>query len=342
MPETMRTWQLTGPGPLDKKLRLVEDAVCPQAADLQPGQVLAKVVSAALNPADYKLPEMGMATRAVVGFPKTPGMDMAGTIEAVGPEVGGDIKQGDAIMARLDPMKSQGALAEYVVLDEGTWVTASGVDMNEAAGAVTVALTAYQCIKPYVKEGDKVFLNGGGGGLGTAGIQIAKLLGCHVTVSCSGEKAQFCKDLGADEVIDYKQTNVTAELAKQGADKALIVDNVGNSPTDLYRRSDQILVPTGAYVYVGGRMSAGTILNLSSSLMRPSWLGGQSRRFVMIITKTVEQDLKQIASWMVDGKLKTVLDSTFGFEEAKEAYDKLKTDRCRGKVIVRVTGEKEV
>ncbi|KAK0387537.1 hypothetical protein NLU13_3783 [Sarocladium strictum] len=341
MTETMRVWQITGPGPLDKKLRLADDIPRPREADLQPSQVLVKVISAALNPADYKLPEMGMAARAVVGFPLTPGMDMAGVIEGVGAALGSKVKKGDAIMARLDPLKSPGALAEYIVLDEGTWVTANGVDMDEAAGAVTVALTAYQCIKPYVKEGDKVFLNGGGGGLGTTGIQIAKLLGCHVTVSCSTEKAQFCKDLGADEVIDYKKSNVTDVLAKQGADKAVIVDNVGNSPTDLYRRSDQILVPSGTYVYVGGRMSAGTIANFSSSLLRPSWLGGQSRKFVMVMTKTKEEELKQIAAWMEAGELKTVLDSTFAFEEVKEAYAKLKTDKCRGKVIVRVSSEKE-
>ncbi|PTD05051.1 Zinc-type alcohol dehydrogenase-like protein C16A3.02c [Fusarium culmorum] len=318
MADMMRAWQVMSPGPLEKKIRLAADVARPSPADLQP--VLAKVVYAALNPVDYKIPELGVAARALVDFPTTPGMDMAGTIEAA--------KKGVAIMARLDPMKSQGALAEYVVLDEGTRATATGVDMKEAAGAVTVALTAHQCIKPYVKEGDKVFLNGGGGGLGTTGIQVAKLLGCH-----------FCKDLGADEVIDYKKSDVTAELAKQGADMALIVDNVGNSPTDLYRRSDNILVPSGTYVYVGARMSPGTILNLSSSLMRPSWLGGQSRKFVMLMMKTVYEDLKQIAAWMADGKLKTVSDSTFEFEEAKEAYDKLKTDKCRGKVIVRVAGE---
>jgi NADPH:quinone reductase-like Zn-dependent oxidoreductase len=260
-----------GPGPLEKKMRLAADVARPSPADLQPGQVLANVVYAALNPVDYKIPELGVATRAMVGFPTTPGMDMAGTIEALGPDVDSKVKQGVAIMARLDPMKSQGTLAEYVVLEEGTWATAAtGVDMKEAAGSVTVALTAYQCIKPYVKKGDKVFLNGGGGGLGTAGIQVAKLLGCHVTVSCSTEKPQFCKDLGADEVIDYKKSDVTAELVKQGADMALIVDNVGNSPTDLYRRSGNILVPWGTYLYVGARISSGTILNLSSSLMRPS------------------------------------------------------------------------
>ncbi|KAL2209782.1 NAD(P)-binding protein [Sarocladium strictum] len=342
MAETMRAWQISGPGPIEKTMRLEEDMKRPSAADLKQGQVLVKVVRAAINPADYKLPEMGQATRAMVGYPRTPGMDLAGIVEAVGPEVGDVVKKGDAVMARRDPMKPSGSLAEYLVLESGTWAPAVGANLDEAAGAVTTALTAYQCIAPYVKEGDKVFINGGGGGLGTCGIQIGKLLGCHVTVSCSTEKAQFCKELGADVVIDYKKEDVTAELIKQGADKAVLVDNVGNSPSDLYRRCDKILVPTGPYIFVGGRVSPGTIFNLASSLARPSFLGGQSRKFVTFFTKTVEEDLEQIANWISEGKFKTIIDSTFGFEEVQEAFAKLRTDKCRGKVIIRVADAKDV
>ncbi|RGP79923.1 zinc-binding dehydrogenase [Fusarium longipes] len=321
-------------------MQLTTGVARPTPTDLQPGQVLARVVYAALNPVDYRIPELGVAARTMASFPLITGSDMAGIIEAVGPNVDSSIKKGTSIMARIGPAKPQGTLAEYVVLDKGTWTTVAGVDLKEAAGAVTVALTAYQSIKPYVNEGDKVFLNGGGGGLGIAGIQIAKLLGCHVTVSCSTDKIQLCKDLGADEVIDYKTSDVMTELTKHSAGMALIVDNVGNSPTDLYKRSDSILIPSGAYIYVGARMSFAAIWNLSNSLIRPTWLGGQSRKFVRLNVKTVDEDLKQIAAWMADGKLKTVLDSTFEFEKVQEAFDRMKTGKARGKVIVRVAGEK--
>ena len=334
----MRAWQLTGPGNILQTLQLAQDVPRPRADELQQGQILVKVVSTGINPADYKVPELGVVARAVYRFPMTPGMDLAGLVEATGPGVEG-VGKNDKIMARMDPRSNWGPLAEYVVLEAGTWVPCAGVDMDEAAGTLTTALTAYQCFKPYVKEGDKVFINGGGGGLGTAGIQIAKLMGCHVTVSCSTGKIDFCKGLGADEVIDYKKEDVTAELVRRGADKVVIMDNVGNSPTDLYRRCDKILTEAGAYVFIGGRISPGSVVNMASSLLRPGWLGGQRRKFVAAVTRTVEEDARQIAEWMSEGKYKTLVDSTFAFEEAKEAFERLKTDQCRGKVIVRVASQ---
>jgi NADPH:quinone reductase-like Zn-dependent oxidoreductase len=266
-------------------------------------------------------------------------MDMAGVVEAVGPDAGDKVKKGDAIMARMDPLKAPGSLMEYVVLENGDWVHANGIDKDQAAGAGTAALTAYQCLRPYVEEGDKVFINGGGGGVGLTGIQIAKILGCHVTVSCSEEKAEFCKELGADEVIDYKKLDVTEELLKRGQVMKVIMDNVGNSPANLYNRCDGILKEDGVYCYVGGRMSAKTMWNTGGSLLRPGWLGGQKRKFVMFMTKTVKEHLEEIAGWMKEGKLKMVIDEVFGFEEVDKAFAKLKTDKCRGKVIVRVSEE---
>ncbi|CRK45775.1 hypothetical protein BN1723_001118, partial [Verticillium longisporum] len=240
MAETMKAWQFTTHGPITKTLRLANDVPRPEAASLQPGQVLVKVASAGLNPVDYKMPELGLAARAIFSFPKIPCGDLSGTVVAIGEGVEG-LAAGDHVVGWLNPFGSAGALSEYAVLDKESW-----------------------SIQPYVKAGDRVFINGGSGGTGTHGIQIAKLLGCHVTVSCSTAKVDFCRGLGADEVIDYKKEDVVASLVKQGgsagAEKwALIVDNIGNSPTDLYKRSHEVLREGGVYAYVGGRMSAGSV-----------------------------------------------------------------------------------
>ncbi|KAG7104811.1 Quinone-oxidoreductase like protein [Verticillium longisporum] len=241
----MKAWQFTAHGPITKTLRLATDVPRPDAASLQPGQVLVKVASAGLNPVDYKMPELGLAARAMFSFPKIPCGDLSGTVVAIGEGVEG-LKAGDHVVGWLKPFSSAGALSEYAVLDKESCVRlGDGADLDEAAGALTTGLTALQSIQPYVKAGDRVFINGGSGGTGTHGIQIAKLLGCHVTVSCSTAKVDFCRGLGADEVIDYKKEDVVASLIKQGGSAgtekwALIVDNIGNSPTDLYKRSHEV------------------------------------------------------------------------------------------------------
>lgn len=332
----MRAWQVTGPGSVAKTLRLNESAVRPSATSLAAGQLLVKVVSTALNPADHKVPELGIVSRGVISYPKTPGMDVAGLALAVGPEVNG-VKEGDRVMGRLDPMKSLGSLAEEVVFDKGSWVPVpAGVEMDQAAGLLTVGLTAYQCIAPYVKPGDQIFINGGTGGTGTFGIQVGKALGCHVTTTCSTKKVELCKELGADEVIDYTKEDVMARLKAQGSQKAVIVDNIGKSPSDLYAGCHEILREGGTYVFVGGQVSLGSAWHLGKSLLRPAFLGGQRRKFTAYMTKNSEEELARLAGWMGEGKLRTVVDSTYGFEEVKEALAKVSSGTCTGKVIVHV------
>merc|ERR1719238_545022 len=100
-----------------------------------------------------------------------------------------------------------------------------GMQVDDMAGVGCTGLTMYQSIKPYVKEGDKIFINGGSGGTGIFGIQIAKALGCHVTTSCSGANVELCKGLGADEVLDYKSVDVVTALKEKGQVFSLVVDN---------------------------------------------------------------------------------------------------------------------
>lgn len=333
--EKMRAWVCQGPGPLTTTLKLDNDAPRPSNS-LQDGQIIVRVSCAALNPADYKVLEMGVAARTITSFPKTPGMDLSGRVVEVATDVE-DTKVGDVVFARVDPTKTAGTLAEYAILNRDAYATLPQLfDLEQAAGAPTASLTAYQTISPYVKSGDKIFLNGGSGGVGSFGIQIGKALGCHVTVSCSTEKADFCKSLGADEIIDYKTSDITAELAKKGQVFALAVDNVSNAPANLYTQSHTFLVPTGTFVAVGGAVSVGSALNLAKNALWPSFLGGGKRKFVPYMTKNSREDLEQIAKWLVDGSVKTVIDSTFKFEETLEAYEHLKKGSSAGKVVVRL------
>jgi NADPH:quinone reductase-like Zn-dependent oxidoreductase len=104
-----------------------------------------------------------------------------------------------------------------VNIDPGTCIPLpEGVNPDDAATIGIAGETAYRSIVPNVQTGDRVFINGGSSGTGTFGIQIAKLLGCHVTVSCSTSAIELCKELGADEVFDYTKTDLIAELIESG------------------------------------------------------------------------------------------------------------------------------
>ncbi|KAF7556910.1 hypothetical protein G7046_g6171 [Stylonectria norvegica] len=340
MASYMKSWICATPGYFAQTLKLVEDAPKPSKA-LQDGQILVQVISASLNPADYKVPELGIAGRAIVSFPKTPGMDLSGRVVGVSDGTS-DVKTGDLVIARLQPTKQEGSLAQFVVVDRDGYATLpSNFDVDQAAGAPTAALTAYQTIAPYVKPGDKVFINGGSGGVGTFGIQIAKAMGCHVTASCSTEKASLCKDLGADEIINYKTTNVTAELKQRGPIYSLVVDNMGNAPPDLYSQVHHFTVPGSKYVFVGGAVSFSSAINLARSLLLPGFLGGGQRKFVPFICSNDRANLQQIAQWMVEGQVKTIVDSVFEFEQTREAFEKLKKGSSAGKVVVRVAARDE-
>lgn len=330
----MKAWQLSGPGAVLEKLSLNETAERPVAKDLKGQEVLVKVHSAAINPADYKSVDMGLVAKAVFKFPKTPGMDLSGEVIAVGPGVT-DVLVGDHILGRTNPFKAPGALSEYIILDRDGYAKIDrSVDLDEAAGAGTAALTAYQTIKPYVKPGDKVFINGGSGGTGTFGIQIAKLLGCHVTTTCSTGKIELCKGLGADEIIDYRTTNILDALQKAGPVYSVFVDNVG-AVGDLYPKSSSYLLPNAPFVSIGGG-SLSHVKEVASALVLPSFLGGGKNKFVSYLTKNSHEDLSQISEWYSSGKLKSIVDSTFEFADVQAAYAKLQKGSSAGKVLVHV------
>ncbi|KAJ6782150.1 hypothetical protein PWT90_07442 [Aphanocladium album] len=334
MTDTMKAWQLSGPGPIEDKLSLNNSAPRPTSKDLKGQEILIKVSSAALNPADYKPVEMGFVVKTVFRFPRTPGMDMSGEVVAVGPEVT-DILVGDHVLGRVDPFKASGALAEQVILErDGYAKIERDADLDHAAGLGTAALTAYQTIKPYVKAGDKVFINGGSGGTGTFGIQIAKLLGCHVTTTCSTGKIALCKELGADEIIDYRTTNILEALQKAGPIYSVFVDNVG-AVGDLYPKSSSFLLPTAPFVSIGGG-SLSHVANVASALIRPSFLGGGKNKFVSYLTKNNHDDLEQIAQWYSKGSLKSVVDSTYELGDVLAAFAHLKKGSSAGKIIVHI------
>ncbi|KAL8291208.1 hypothetical protein RB597_005473 [Gaeumannomyces tritici] len=345
-PTTMRGWQINAAGPLTKTLQL--NAAIPYPSQpLKQGQVLVRVAYASINPADYKFPELGLAARAVLKLPKTLAMDLSGRVVAAGP--GSTLAPGARVVGRVDPLQSAGGgLAEYVVLErDGCAPVADSVPLDQAAGAGTAGLTALQSIVPnvvVVGEGEgkaaapRVFLNGGTGGTGTFAIQVAKAAGCHVTVSCSTAKVDLCKGLGADEVVDYKTTDLVKHLQDQGPVYDLAVDYVG-TPSNLYKAADIYLKPAAKFVMVAGAPGLAGVLGTTRNILLPGFLGGGKHKFDVYMTKNRHDDLARLAKWMGEGKVKTVVHKVYPFEETPQAFEELKKGAATGKIVIRVGEE---
>ncbi|KAJ5586078.1 hypothetical protein N7450_005865 [Penicillium hetheringtonii] len=314
MTETMKAWQQAAPGLTEENLKLVDNVARPNVAALKDGEILVRVTSACLNPADYKVLEMGFMSRAAVKFPKVLGMDLSGIVEAVA-KGSTDVKTGDNILGRVDPMKAHGSFSEYVVLSREDYaVLPQDTDLDKAAGVPTTGMTAYQSIKPYVKPGDRVFINGG-----------------------SGEQEHLVYKLRkhSDAII----TDIVTELKAEGQIYDLVVDNVGNSPKDFFSTTPGFLKPEGRFVSVGGSASLDTFKTISNGLLRPTFLGGTPRKFVPYFTKNVREDYEQLAKWLADGSITTIIESTFEFEQVIEALKHLKKGSSAGKIIVHVSSK---
>ncbi|KXL50638.1 hypothetical protein M433DRAFT_158001 [Acidomyces richmondensis BFW] len=333
-PTSMRAWQyITNSGPLEHRIQLNTVPLPKTKAD----EHLIKVTHAALNPVDFKPAEVWLISRFIIPKPATPGVDFAGYI--VQPAAGSSLKPGQAVFgASSENAMAGGALREYAnCASKGVVPLPDGVDAEDASGLTVTGLTAYQSIVPYVKAGDKVFINGGSGGVGVLGVQIAKVLGCRVTATCSTANVDLVQSLGADAVIDYKTCDVLQSLRSQGPFDH-VVDNVGDFA--LYFHAHEYTKPDARFVFVGATPSMGMVLNMLRGLL-PGFLGGGRRKFTSIFAQVRAEELKQIATWMREGRVRQVIDSKWAFEDTKKAFERSKTGRARGKIVVHVAAEEK-
>ncbi|KAJ6118968.1 hypothetical protein N7471_013588 [Penicillium samsonianum] len=331
---TMKAWQFrSSGGPIEKNL-FQPDSGIPKPKTTA-NEALVEVYSTALNPIDYKILEVGLLTKMIFRSPVTPGLDVCGRVVEIGSQVD-SFRVGDIVYGSCNGVFGHGALAQFVpVSTDALALVPDGFKADDMASIATVGMTTYQGLKPHVKAGDKVFINGGSGGTGVVSIQIAKALGCHVTTSCSTANVKLCKSLGADEVLDYRSAGIIEQLNGKGQIFDLILDNVG-SPSNLYRVSHAFIVPGGKFIQVGMGMSLSAMKQLIGNVMLPSFLGGGKRKYIFVMAKANGTDFDQLASWMKEGKIRAVIDSTFDFNSAPKAFERLKTGRARGKVVVHV------
>lgn len=260
--------------------------------------------------------------RPIYGFGKprsrVPGLDIAGTVEAVGTGVT-RFGPGEEVFGTCT-----GALAEYVGTPEDKLERKpSNLTFEQAAAVPTSGLAALHGIRDAgkVQPGQKVLINGASGGVGTFAVQIAKALGAEVTGVCSTGNVELVRALGADQVIDYTQEDFT----QGGPRYDLILDNAGNHSLSALRRA---LAPTGRLIPNSGSAGLGTFITafVSSPFLR------QQGRPYLSVPKL--KDLTFLKELIEAGKVTPAIDRTYPLSDAADAFRYLENGHARGKVVI--------
>ncbi|MGF1466704.1 MAG: NAD(P)-dependent alcohol dehydrogenase [Sandaracinaceae bacterium] len=303
-----------------------------------PGEVLIRVHAAGLDrgawhlmtgrPYLMRLMGFGLFAPAEAGL----GLDLAGTVAAVGPDVA-RFQVGDEVYG-----EGRGAFAELAVAREDRLAPKpSRLSPGEAAAVPTSAVTALHALtrEGDLQAGQRVLILGASGGVGSFAVQLAKARGAgHVTGVCSAGKMDLVRDLGADEVIDYR----TDALGRTAERWDLIVDIGGNRPVGALRR---LLSPDGTLVIAGGEgggpLLGGIHRQLWASMLSP-WVGHTLKAF---FSEVGAEELATLGELIEEGKVRPAVDRTFPLADAADAMRYLLAGQVRGKVVISVSPDRE-
>jgi len=315
-----------------------------------PKEILIKVHAAALNPID----KLRVAGALAMLFPETHdtsvlGYDASGVVEEVGADVTG-FGVGDEVYVRLAGLK-WGCLAEYVVCETPELAKKpSGISHVQAAGVPLAGLTALQALrKAGVKEGSKVFIPAGSGGVGSLAIQIAKkVLGATyvATTASPGRGTEICEQAGADRVVNYREEQFEDVL--QGENFDAVFDTTGEDS-----KVGPILATGGKCVSIVGNPTTEAITEMQGGV-QPNivvrfflWMGrntaaekaaasaGGSWEYIFMHPSGA--DLATLAKYLEDGSIQPFVDAeAASLDDYKVAVDKLFSGRAKGKCVVKV------
>jgi NADPH:quinone reductase-like Zn-dependent oxidoreductase len=294
--------------------------------------VLVKVRAASVNAGDWHLmrgdPFISRLMFGGILKPKfkTLGMDVAGQVEAVGEAVT-QFQVGDEVFGDLSEC-GFGTFAEYVsAVASALVLKPTNISFEQAATVPAAALTALQGLRDcgQIQSGQTVLINGASGGVGSFAVQIAKALGAEVTAVCSTNKIEMIRSIGADQIIDYTQADVT----KNGQQYDLILDAAAYRSVFDYA---PILKPNGSYVLIGGSIS-----RLFQVLLFGSVISRMMRRKVKcLMVKPNRSDLVILKDLIEAGRIVPFIDRTYNLSEVPTAIRHIEQRQVRGKVAISV------
>ncbi len=296
------------------ELMQLEDAPVPECGA---GDVLVAVVSAGINPIDWKLRSGAMAAQIPKRFPITLGSDAAGIVTAVGASVAG-FAVGDEVFFYAEFARG-GTYAEYVSVDASqvakkprtvSFVTAAALPTPGQAAWTALIETGQ------LKRGMRVLIHGGAGALGTVAVQLAKEYGAHVIATASGDGLALVQSLGADEIIDHR----TQRFEQVARDMDIVLDTLGGPTQEA----------SWATLRQGGLLVATAMPPL------PERAAAAGVRAAFVFTLPRGSVLAQLAERVDDGRLRIIVGQEFALSDAAHAHRLGESGKARGKMILRI------
>ena len=298
------------------------------------GEVLVRVRAAGADPGVWHTMTGVPYLMRVLGFgfrrPRVPvrGLALAGVVEAVGPEAG-TFRPGDEVCG----VCRSGSFAEYAVARGGLLVPKpAGLSFEQAAALPVSGVTALQAVRDQakVRAGQHVMVIGAGGGIGTYVVQLAKAEGATVTAVCGPAKAELARSIGADHVIDYTRTEISAS----GTRYDVIIDTAGSRPLPVLQRA---LAPRGTLVLVGGESYDHPVLTgmarQASVPLRSLFTRQRLRSF---IARQKAADLRALTELAQSGTLTPVIGRTCPLAGAADAIRDIAAGHASGKGVITV------
>jgi NADPH2:quinone reductase len=308
-----------------------------EVPDVQPGrgEVLIKVSAAGVNRADV--------LQAAGHYPPPPGaseilgMEVAGVVAEVGDNAG-EWSVGQPVCALL----AGGGYAEYTAVPAGQVMPIPrGVDLHDAAGLPEVACTAWSnlVLTAHLSSGQLVLIHGGASGVGSHAIQIARAIGARVAITAgSAQKLQFCRDLGADIAISYRDEDFVARLREEsgGAGADVILDIIGAKYLD---RNLDALALDGQLIVIGMQGGVQGDLNLGKLITKRTRVIGTALRGRPATgphskSSIVEAVVESVWPMVAEGRVRPIIGARLKITEAAEAHRLLTSSGVTGKVVL--------
>jgi NADPH2:quinone reductase len=298
------------------------------------GEVLVKVAAAGINRPDV-IQRLGLYPPPP-GAPDTPGLEVSGTVVALGPDVGA-LKLGDQICALVPG----GGYAQYCIVQAPLALPIpGGLSLTEAAALPETFFTVWTNVfdRGRLRAGETLLIHGGSSGIGTTAIQIASQLGARVFATAgSAEKCAKCEELGAERAINYREENY-AEIVKDltgGKGVNVILDMVGG---DYIEHNIAALAVDGRLVNIAYLNGPVAEINFMPIMLKRLTLTGSTLRPQALDKKAaIAESLKKTVWPLLDaGKIAPVIDSTYPLEDAKSAHARMDSGAHIGKIVLEV------